>query len=112
MSNDVTKFADAINKSWRKTTDNVLETAKLCADADARLETKEKKKLIKDLDFNDSTFSKLVTIGSRAQLQTAREVTASGELFDCLSTGDLSRNRGRAGGRRRNSKSEHDARAA
>ena len=51
--------AKAINASWHKTTDSVLETARLCADAEQKLRPADKNKLFKELDFNKATFSKL-----------------------------------------------------
>ena len=63
-------YAKAINSSWRKTTDSVLETARLCAEADKKLPTDQKNKLVRDLDFNKATFSKLAKIGSQPRLQT------------------------------------------
>jgi hypothetical protein len=41
--------ATAINTSWHKTTDSVLETAKLCAEADAKLRPGDKNKFFKEL---------------------------------------------------------------
>ena len=64
--------ATAINTSWHKTTDSVLETAKLCADADNKLCPVEKNKLFKELDFNKATFSKLVKIGSQQHLKDVK----------------------------------------
>ena len=32
-------YAKAINSSWHKTTDSVLETARLCAEAEKKLRT-------------------------------------------------------------------------
>ena len=63
-------YAKAINSSWHRTTDSVLETAKLCAEAEKKLPLDQKNKLFKDLDFNKTTFSKLAKIGSQPQLQT------------------------------------------
>jgi hypothetical protein len=63
-------YAKAINSSWRKTTDSVLETAKLCAEADKNLPPDQKNKLFDHLDFTKATFSKLVKIGSQPRLQT------------------------------------------
>ena len=63
-------YAKAINSSWHKTTDSVLETARLCAEAEKKLRPEEKNKLFKDLDFNKATFSKLAKIGSQPRLQT------------------------------------------
>lgn len=72
MSNNdalLKKCAEEINKSWRKTTDSVLETAKLCAETKDKLNDGEMNKLKKKLEFSAATFSKLVKIGSNAQLQ-------------------------------------------
>jgi hypothetical protein len=71
MSDDVMiqKLAETINKVWRKTTEGVLDVARLCADAEDRLGTDEKKKLHAELDFDKATFSKLAKIGSHPQLQ-------------------------------------------
>ena len=48
----------------------MLETARLCAEAEKKLTTDQKNKLFRDLDFNKATFSKLAKIGSQPQLQT------------------------------------------
>jgi len=64
------EYADKINVSWRKTTESVLETARLCADANKDLKSKDRARLIKQLAFNAATFSKLVKIGSKYQLQS------------------------------------------
>ena len=71
MSDDVIiqKLAETINKVWRKTTEGVLDVARLCADAEDRLGADEKKKLHAELDFDKATFSKLAKIGSHRQLQ-------------------------------------------
>ena len=70
IQSTIQDYAKAINSSWRKTTDSVLETAKLCAEADKKLPLDQKNKLFKDLDFNKTTFSKLAKIGLQPQLQT------------------------------------------
>jgi hypothetical protein len=70
IQSTIQDYAKAINASWHKTTDSVLETARLCAEADKKLPTDQKNKLFKDLDFNKATFSKLAKIGSQPQLQT------------------------------------------
>ena len=61
--------AEEINRSWRKTTDSVLETAKLCSETKEKLSDGELNKLKKQLEFSAATFSKLVKIGSNAILQ-------------------------------------------
>jgi hypothetical protein len=66
---NIQDYAKAINLSWRKTTESVLETARLCAEADKKL-PHYKEKFFKDLDFSKATFSKLVKIGSVPRLQT------------------------------------------
>jgi hypothetical protein len=66
---NIQDYAKAINLSWRKTTDSVLEPARLCAEADKNL-PHDKNNFFKDLDFNKATFSKLVKIGSHSRLQT------------------------------------------
>lgn len=67
----IADYAAQINVSWRRTTDSVLETAKLCADAKRNYERDKKSfsKLKKALDFSISTFSKLVTIGENEALR-------------------------------------------
>ena len=65
-------YAKAINSSWHKTTDSVMETARLCAEAEKKLTTDQKNKLFRDLDFNKATFDKLAKIGSQPQLQKTR----------------------------------------
>lgn len=64
----VQKFATEINRNWHKTTEHVLETARLCAEADKNLRSSEKSKLYDALDFNKATFSKLVKIGKQKHL--------------------------------------------
>ena len=66
----IQEYAKAINSSWHKTTDSVLETARLCAEANKKFGAEPRKKLIKELDFSSAAFSKLVKIGSQPQLQT------------------------------------------
>ena len=68
----IQEYAKAINSSWHKTTESVLETARLCAEANKKFAAAEpKKELIKKLDFSSATFSKLVTIGHDPRLQEA-----------------------------------------
>jgi hypothetical protein len=72
MSNEakLQALANEINASWRKTTDQVLSTAKLCAEANEKLKVDEKKKLVALLDCGSATFSKLAKIGARPELQS------------------------------------------
>jgi hypothetical protein len=70
IQSTIQDYAKAINASWHKTTDSVLETARLCAEADKKLPTDQKNKLFKDLEFSKAAFSKFVKIGSHPQLQT------------------------------------------
>lgn len=68
----IQSLAKAINASWRKTTEAVLDTAKLCASANEKLKVDEKKKLVALLDCGSATFSKLAKIGERPELQSDR----------------------------------------
>lgn len=65
LADRVKEYAKSINGSWRKSTDSVIETAKLCAEADKKLKASEKTKLFEVLTFNKATFSKLPKIGLR-----------------------------------------------
>lgn len=72
MSTDasIQSLAKAINASWRKTTDSVLDTAKLCANANDKLKVDEKKKLFELLVCSSATFAKLAKIGEQEALQS------------------------------------------
>jgi hypothetical protein len=63
LSEKVKGYANAINDSWRKSTESVIETARLCAEADKKLKGADKNKLFIVLTFNKATFSKLAKIG-------------------------------------------------
>ena len=65
----IQSLAKAINASWQKTTDSVLETAVLCANANAKLKADEKKKLYELLVCSSATFAKLAKIGEQEALQ-------------------------------------------
>jgi hypothetical protein len=63
-------LADEINAAWQKTREGILETARLCADANRQLgDSKAKQQFIDRLHFEHSTFSKLVKIGEQPQLR-------------------------------------------
>ena len=64
-------YAKAINSSWHKTTNSLMNTARLCAEAGNELPPAGKEKLFEELDFNKATFSKLAKIGSQQHLQLA-----------------------------------------
>jgi len=68
VQDTVASYVKAINASWHKSTDSILETAKVCADAEKKLSKDEKIKLFKDLVFSKATFSKLAKVGSQARL--------------------------------------------
>ena len=66
----IADYAKQINTCWRKTTDSVLETAALCAEAKNSLtKDDDRKALVDKLDFSPAAFSKLVKIGERKELQ-------------------------------------------
>ena len=68
VQDTVASYVKAINASWHKSTDSILETAKVCADAEKKLSKDEKTKLFKDLVFSKATFSKLAKVGSEGRL--------------------------------------------
>lgn len=68
-STKIESYAKQINGSWRKTTDSILETAELCAEAVDKLSKDDKTKLVEQLDFSAATFSKLAKIGQEPRLQ-------------------------------------------
>lgn len=68
VQDPVASYVKAINASWHKSTESILETAKVCADAEKKLSKDEKIKLFKDLVFSKATFSKLAKVGSQARL--------------------------------------------
>ena len=70
----IADYAKQINTCWRKTTDSVLETAALCAEAAKSLGEDDKKALVKKLDFSPAAFSKLVKIGERKELHVRRRM--------------------------------------
>ena len=67
----ISDYAKQINACWRKTTESVLETGSLCAEAKNGLSENDKNALIKKLDFSRATFSKLVRIGECKELYSS-----------------------------------------
>ena len=65
----VTKYTERIQISWHKTVDSILETGRLCAEANSSLSPSQKKQLFARLPFGESTFSKLAKIGVQSRLQ-------------------------------------------
>ena len=66
----VEDFASRIMKCWHRTTEGILELARVCADADQQLAGPAKQALIATLPFDRATFSKLVRIGNDPRLAT------------------------------------------
>jgi tellurite resistance protein len=46
LTDKIKEYAKSINASWRKSTDSVIETARLCAEADKKFKASEKTKLL------------------------------------------------------------------
>ena len=69
--NVIQDYASAINASWLKTVDSILETARLCAEAFKALSPGDRNRLLKKLIFSSATFSKLTKIGQHQQLKQA-----------------------------------------
>ena len=64
----VADYATAIQINWQRSVDALLSTARLCAEAGARLTTAQKLELIQVLPFGQTTFSKFVQIGTDTRL--------------------------------------------
>jgi hypothetical protein len=62
-------YAANISAAWHRTVAAVMTTAQVCARADARLSSQQKKELIGKLPFGEETFSKLVGIGNDLRLR-------------------------------------------
>ena len=60
----VEEYAKKIKAAWSKSVTDILETAKLCAEAQEKLTAKERKALKEKLPFGDEAFSMYVKIGS------------------------------------------------
>ena len=67
--NNPSSYATAISAAWNKSVDNILEAAKLCAEADKELSASEKAELFEQLPFEAPTFSRLVKIGNDTATQ-------------------------------------------
>jgi len=65
----VTEWANEINTAWHKSIENIFKVARLCAEASEQLEKPDKDALLEALQFDKSTFSKLVKIGNNPDLQ-------------------------------------------
>jgi hypothetical protein len=70
MSSDMTlsTLAERINASWHKSTEGVLETGRLCAEAKEKLSDKELEELKEQLTFSPPMFAKLAKIGATEKL--------------------------------------------
>ncbi len=70
MSSDATlnDLAERINSSWQRTTQGVLETARLCTQAKEERTEEELEELKSQLDFSRPTFTKLAKIGGNSKL--------------------------------------------
>ncbi len=64
----VSTYASAINDHWQRGVDAFMNIARVCADANARLTTAQKRELIQALPFGDTAFSKFVQIGIDTRL--------------------------------------------
>ena len=58
------EYAKKIKACWRRSVEAILQTAKLCAEADEKLNANEKKTLKEHLPFGAACFSMYVQIGS------------------------------------------------
>lgn len=58
-------FLTRIGQVWYHTTESILEVATLCAEATRELGASDRQRLVEQLKFSKSTFSKLGTIGRK-----------------------------------------------
>jgi hypothetical protein len=65
----VTKYADAISGNWQHGVEAFLEIARLCAEAEERLDPAQQAELKAKLPFGAATFSKFRQIGLDARLR-------------------------------------------
>jgi hypothetical protein len=63
-------YAARIKPAWYKQVDSIIEICKICAEANARLKSSEKKHLYSLLPFGRPTFAKLAGVGADARLQS------------------------------------------
>ena len=68
---EVTNYIDHIGASWRRGVQGLMEVARLCAEANARLKAAQKSELIACLPFRQATFSKFAQIGADTRLNAA-----------------------------------------
>jgi hypothetical protein len=66
----VANYVSEISQNWQWGVDAFMATARLCAEASARLTITERAELLKQLPFGDSAFSKFVQIGNDRRLNT------------------------------------------
>ena len=64
----VVYYIGQIGQSWRRVVQAMIEVARLCAEANARLTAAQKSALIQALPFGNTAFSKFVQIGSDTRL--------------------------------------------
>ena len=66
---EVANYIDHIGESWRRGVQATMDVARLCAEANERLTTAQKKsELMPNLPFGEPTFSKFVQIGTDTRL--------------------------------------------
>ena len=65
----IAKYVDAISGNWRRGVEAFLEIARLCAEAEERLDTAQQAELKAKLPFGATTFSKFRQIGLDARLR-------------------------------------------
>lgn len=66
----VANYASEISANWKRSVDALMNIARLCAEASARLTARQKSELMARLPFGEVTFSKFVQIGADTRLHT------------------------------------------
>jgi hypothetical protein len=64
------EYLGQISRAWDRAQGEMMKVARLCAEASQRLTAKDRKALVGQLPFEQSTFSKFVQIGKWCQLKT------------------------------------------
>jgi hypothetical protein len=68
-ASEIDGYVQKIEGTWKKTLDGILDTAKLCAEASDKLNAKDKARLLGQLSFRPTTFSKLAKVGKDERLR-------------------------------------------
>jgi len=91
MARPVASYVEEVRKLWGKGVEEVLEAAKLCAEAVKVLNQGELRSFKNGLPFKKSKLSKLVKVGSDRRLDSVKEILPAGYtiLYEIACLSDL-----------------------